>query len=328
MASRKTGKSSRSSARKATGTARKGRGRHVAPEVHDDELSPAPAGSQALVIVESPAKAKTIGKYLGRGYRVRATVGHIMDLPEKKLGIDIESFEPELIPIPGKEKTIAELKSAAKDSREVFIATDPDREGEAIAAHVAFQIKPKRGAVAVPIKRVLFHEITRDAVRNAIEQAGDIDEKKVEAQQARRVLDRLVGYKASPVLWKTVKKGLSAGRVQTVALRLIVEREREIRAFKPVEYWTVEALLEKDQQQFTAKLHHIDGKKAEIHNKAEADRILDDLKGKKTFTVTDVKRRERRKNPAAPFTTSTLQQEAAKKLSFGSKRTMRVAQDL
>src|SRR5690349_16790757 len=331
MAARKTGTTTRTTARKATRSApRKGaRGRHVASEVHEDELSPAPAGSQSLVIVESPAKAKTIGKYLGRGYRVRATVGHIMDLPEKKLGIDIEKgFQPELIPIPGKEKTIAELKSAAKDSREVFIATDPDREGEAIAAHVAFQIKPKRGATNVPIKRVLFHEITRDAVRNAIEQAGSIDEKKVEAQQARRVLDRLVGYKASPVLWKTVKKGLSAGRVQTVALRLIVEREREIRAFKPVEYWTVEALLEKDKQQFTAKLHHIDGKKAEISNKAEADRILADLKGEKTFTVTDVKRRERRKNPSAPFTTSTLQQEAAKKLSFGSKRTMRIAQDL
>src|SRR5213596_2300156 len=293
MAARKSGKKTRTSARKATGPARKSaRGRHVAPEVHDDELSPAPAGSQSLVIVESPAKAKTIGKYLGRGYRVRATVGHIMDLPEKKLGIDIESFEPELIPIPGKEKTIAELKSAARDSREVFIATDPDREGEAIAAHVALQIKPKRGAVTVPIKRVLFHEITRDAVRNAIEQAGSIDERKVEAQQARRVLDRLVGYKASPVLWKTVKKGLSAGRVQTVALRLIVEREREIRAFKAVEYWTVETLLEKNQQQFTAKLHHIDGKKAEIPNKVEADRVLADLKGKKTFTVTDVKRRE------------------------------------
>src|SRR6266550_5569616 len=239
MATRRTG-TKKSSARKAIGTARKGRGRHVAPEVNDDELSPAPAGSQSLVIVESPAKAKTIGKYLGRGYRVRATVGHIMDLPEKKLGIDIEGgFEPELIPIPGKEKTIAELKSAAKDSREVFIATDPDREGEAIAAHVAMQIKPKRGGTNVPIRRVLFHEITRDAVRSAIEHAGSIDEKKVEAQQARRVLDRLVGYKASPVLWRTVKKGLSAGRVQTVALRLIVEREREIRAFKPVEYWSV-----------------------------------------------------------------------------------------
>src|SRR5207253_4489196 len=239
-------------------TARRG-GKKAAPPI-EDEGPPSPAGTTSLVIVESPAKAKTIGKYLGRGYRVRATVGHIMDLPEKKLGIDVDKgFHPELIPIPGKEKTIAELKSAAKDSREVFIATDPDREGEAIAAHVAMQIKPKRGGTNVPIRRVLFHEITRDAVRSAIEHAGSIDEKKVEAQQARRVLDRLVGYKASPVLWKTVKKGLSAGRVQTVALRLIVEREREIRAFKPVEYWTVEALLEKDSQQFTAKLHHIDG---------------------------------------------------------------------
>src|SRR6266513_625857 len=324
-------KSSTGLSRPLKRAAKKSRSKKAAVEYEDGEESVggvAPREGSTLVIVESLAKAKTIGKYLGRGYRVRATVGHIMDLPEKKLGIDIESFEPELIPIPGKEKTIAELKSAAKDSREVFIATDPDREGEAIAAHVAMQIKPKRGAVTVPIKRVLFHEITRDAVRSAIEHAGSIDEKKVEAQQARRVLDRLVGYKASPVLWKTVKKGLSAGRVQTVALRLIVEREREIRAFKPVEYWTVEALLEKDKQQFTAKLHQIDGKKAEIRNQAEADRILADLKGKKFFTVTDVKRRERRKNPAAPFTTSTLQQEAAKKLSFGSKRTMRVAQDL
>src|SRR6476469_1891272 len=211
----------------------------------EEEYPAAPAGSTSLVIVESPAKAKTIGKYLGRAYRVRATVGHIMDLPQKKLGIDIDKgFEPELVPIPGKEKTIADLKSAAKDSREVFIATDPDREGEAIAWHVAEQIRPKRGAATVPVRRVLFHEITKDAVQNAIQQAGDIDDKKVEAQQARRVLDRLVGYKASPVLWKTVKKGISAGRVQTVALRLIVEREREIRAFKPVEYWTVEALLE------------------------------------------------------------------------------------
>ena len=299
------------------------------------------SGGSSLVIVESPAKAKTIGKYLGRGYKVKATVGHIMDLPEKKLGIDVEKgFKPDLVPIPGKEKTIAELKTAAKTARAVYIATDPDREGEAIAHHVAEQIRPKRGrrksadnggdgvGASVPIRRVLFHEITKDAVQSAIKAAGDIDSRKVEAQQARRVLDRLVGYKASPVLWKTVKKGISAGRVQTVALRLIVEREREIRAFKPTEYWTVEALLEKDQQQFTAKLHHIDGKKAEIPNKAAADRILSDLKGKKSFEVTEVKRRERRKNPSAPFTTSTLQQEAAKKLGFGSKRTMRVAQDL
>src|SRR5438067_12976865 len=194
MASRKSGTRTRTSARKATGAATRkgGRGRHVASEVHEDELSPAPAGSQSLVIVESPAKAKTIGKYLGRGYRVRATVGHIMDLPEKKLGIDIEGgFQPELIPIPGKEKTIAELKSAAKDSREVFIATDPDREGEAIAWHVAEQIKPRRGQPNVPIRRVLFHEITKDAVNLAIQQAGQIDDKKVEAEQARRVLARL-----------------------------------------------------------------------------------------------------------------------------------------
>ena len=319
----------RATARKAKGSAattkRRGRAAAAAPE---EEL-PSEPGSTSLVIVESPAKAKTIGKYLGRGYRVRATVGHIMDLPEKKLGIDVENgFEPDLVPIPGKEKTIAELKSAAKTSKEVLIATDPDREGEAIAWHVAEQLKPKRGKSTIPIRRVLFHEITKDAVQRAISAAGEIDERKVEAQQARRVLDRLVGYKASPVLWKTVKKGISAGRVQTVALRLIVEREREIRAFNPVEYWTVEALLEKSGTTFTAKLHHIDGKKPEIHHQAEAERILADLKGRKTFGVTDVKRRERRKNPSAPFTTSTLQQEAAKKLSFGSKRTMRVAQDL
>jgi DNA topoisomerase-1 len=331
MATKKSATKSRTTAKKkatAKASARRGGRARVDASVEFGDGDRAPGGS-ALVIVESPAKAKTIGKYLGRGYRVRATVGHIMDLPEKKLGIDVENgFAPDLVPIPGKEKTIAELKNAARDSREVFIATDPDREGEAIAAHVATQISPKKGALSVPIKRVLFHEITKDAVRSAIEKAGKIDNKKVEAQQARRVLDRLVGYKASPVLWKTVKKGLSAGRVQTVALRLIVEREREIRAFKPVEYWTIEALLEKDNQQFTAKLHHIDGKKAEISNQAEAQRILDDLESRRTFDVTEVKRRERRKNPSAPFTTSTLQQEAAKKLSFGSKRTMRVAQDL
>jgi DNA topoisomerase-1 len=331
LSAKRAGSATKAAKKKATTKAAAKRGRAKvarAVEVYEPEPG-APPGSSTLVIVESPAKAKTIGKYLGRGYRVRATVGHIMDLPEKKLGIDVDNgFTPDLVPIPGKEKTIADIKSAAKDSREVLIATDPDREGEAIAQHVATQITPKRGAPKLPIKRVLFHEITKDAVRRAIENAGTIDSKKVEAQQARRVLDRLVGYKASPVLWKTVKKGLSAGRVQTVALRLIVEREREIRAFKPQEYWTIEALLEKDGQQFTAKLHHIDGKKAEIHTQAEAQRVLDDLAGRRTFDVTEVKRRERRKNPAAPFTTSTLQQEAAKKLSFGSKRTMRVAQDL
>jgi len=338
MATKKTATKKRASTKKAKAkkkavtkaTARRGSRAALEAEAEEaDAAAKASPGTSTLVIVESPAKAKTIGKYLGRGYRVRATVGHIMDLPEKKLGIDVDNgFAPDLVPIPGKEKTIADLKSAAKDSKEVLIATDPDREGEAIAQHVATQIAPKRGAPVIPIRRVLFHEITKDAVQRAILNAGVIDTKKVEAQQARRVLDRLVGYKASPVLWKTVKKGLSAGRVQTVALRLIVEREREIRAFKPVEYWTIEALLEKDGQQFTAKLHHIDGKKAEIHNQAEAERIISDLAGRQTFDATEVKRRERRKNPAAPFTTSTLQQEAAKKLSYGSKRTMRVAQDL
>ncbi|HEY4129933.1 MAG TPA: toprim domain-containing protein, partial [Gemmatimonadaceae bacterium] len=213
-AAAKTGRTAAKKKAVTKATARRGRAKVADESVEDD--TPVPGGS-ALVIVESPAKAKTISKYLGRGYRVRATVGHIMDLPEKKLGIDVDKgFEPELVPIPGKEKTIAELKSVAKESREVFIATDPDREGEAIAAHVATQITPKRGAASIPIRRVLFHEITKDAVQKAILNAGKIDSKKVEAQQARRVLDRLVGYKASPVLWKTVKKGLSAGRVQTV----------------------------------------------------------------------------------------------------------------
>jgi len=328
MAKAKTAKSSSASAKsvsrgKAPAKATKTRKRAIEDLDGDHQHEP---GSTSLVIVESPAKAKTIGKYLGRSYRVRATIGHVRDLPEKKMGIDIDNgFEPEYVTIPGKEKTVAELKTAARASRAIFLATDPDREGEAIAWHVAQQIKSKNGA---PVRRVLFHEITRDAVQLAIANAGEIDERKVDAQQARRVLDRLVGYKASPVLWKTVKKGISAGRVQTVALRLLVEREREIRAFKPVEYWTIEALLEENGQQFTAKLHLLDGKKPVISNEREANAILAALKPRKTFQVTEVKRRERRKNPAAPFTTSTLQQDAAKKLGFGSKRTMRLAQDL
>jgi len=345
MATKRTGKSgattrTRTSTRRAKAPAR----RRAPATVKDTPESG--SGSErgtSLIIVESPAKAKTIGKYLGRGYRVKATVGHVRDLPEKKLGIDIDNgFEPEYVTIAGKEKTLAELKSAADESSEIFLATDPDREGEAIAWHVAGQIKKRGGA---PIRRARFHEITKDAVKKALEAAGEIDDKLVEAQQARRVLDRLVGYKASPVLWKTVKKGLSAGRVQTVALRLLVEREREIRAFKPVEYWTIAAALEHEGQGFGAKLHQIDGKKAEIANEADARRIVDEATdaaarmreaangsaapaGIGTFLVTDVKRRERRKNPQAPFTTSTLQQEGAKKLSFGSKRTMRLAQDL
>ncbi len=327
MAAKKTTtKTAARSATKKTATKRTAKtARETGAFIPEDEVAAEP-GTQALVVVESPAKAKTISKYLGRGYKVRATIGHVRDLPEKKMGIDVDNgFEPEYVTIPGKEKTLAELKNAAKDAREIYLATDPDREGEAIAWHVASQIKRKGGP---PVRRVLFHEITRDAVRNAIDAAGEINEHLVEAQQARRVLDRLVGYKASPVLWKTVKKGISAGRVQTVALRILVEREREIRAFSPVEYWTIEASLEKNNQEFTAKLHHVDGKKPEIGNEEQASAIVNDLTGRTHFGVTEVKRRERRKNPSAPFTTSTLQQEAAKRLSFGSKKTMRLAQDL
>ena len=319
---------SKSAAKKAVGTKARSRSRVDDSPPEDDE--PAPAGGTTLVIVESPAKAKTIGKYLGKGFTVKATVGHVRDLPAKKLGIDIEhGFAPDYVTIEGKEDILTDLKRVAKGAREIFIATDPDREGEAIGWHVEqYFTQPPRYAVTAPIRRVMFHEITKAKVQESMANPMDIDNKKVDAQQARRVLDRLVGYKASPVLWKTVKKGLSAGRVQTVALRIIVEREREIRAFTPVEYWSIAADLQKGTQPFTAKLHQMDGNKPEIHTGPEAERILADLEGRTQFTVTEVKRREKRKNPAAPFTTSTLQQEAAKKLGFGSKRTMRLAQDL
>ncbi|HET7583729.1 MAG TPA: type I DNA topoisomerase [Gemmatimonadaceae bacterium] len=322
----RTGTSRKKTGRGTATRGNSGRARSLKAAGNGDNGSNGSVAGKSLVIVESPAKARTIGKYLGPDYRVRATIGHVRDLPPKGLGIDVEKgFTPRYVPVEGKEKTLAELKSAAREASRIFLATDPDREGEAIAWHVAESIQ-QRGIA--PIRRVLFHEITRDAVQRAIRNAGDIDQKKVEAQQARRVLDRLVGYKTSPLLWKTIKKGLSAGRVQTVALRLIVEREREIRAFKPVEYWTIQALMEKAGQSFISRLHQIDGKKPEIHNEREASGILADLKGKKTFQVTDVRRRERRKNSSAPFTTSTLQQEGAKRLGFGSKKTMKVAQGL
>ena len=321
--------SAKETAKKTATKAAPKRARAARPEPelpHDEDAARSAAGKSLVIVVESPAKAKTIGKYLGSGYAVKATVGHIRDLPVKSIGIDTErGFEPQYVTIPGKEKILAELKSAARTAKAVFIATDPDREGEAIAWHVEQQVRSPNGP---PIKRALFFEITKDAVGRALGEARAIDQKKVDAQQARRVLDRLVGYKASPVLWKTVKKGLSAGRVQTVALRLLVEREREIRAFVAREYWSIAAKLEHDGQEFTAKLHHVDGEKPDIPNEAAAQRILADLKGRTHFDVTDLKRRERRKNPEAPFKTSTLQQEAAKKLGFGSKRTMRLAQNL
>jgi len=277
----------------------------------------------SLVVVESPTKAKTIGKYLGKGYTVKATVGHIRDLPQRELGVDVEKgFAPKYVTIRGKGKTLAELRRAAKSSGKVFLATDPDREGEAIAWHVAEQI-----GNGSKVRRVLFHEITKDAVQAAMKHPVEIDDRKVEAQQARRILDRLVGYKASPLLWKSVKTGLSAGRVQTVALRLIVEREEEIRAFKPQEYWTIEALCDAHGKQFTARLHKIAGKKPELHSRDAAQAVVDEVTGK-PFVVLEVTRKERKKRPPAPFTTSTLQQEAAKQLGYSSQRTMRTAQQL
>lgn len=276
-----------------------------------------------LIVVESPAKARTIGRYLGKGYTVKATVGHIRDLPQRKLGVDVDKgFQPEYVTIRGKGKTLAEIKKAAKASEQVLLATDPDREGEAIAWHVADQIG--NGA---NVRRVLFHEITKQAIAAAIDAPVDIDERKVEAQQARRILDRLVGYKASPLLWKSVKTGLSAGRVQTVALRIIVEREQEIRAFEPEEYWSIEAELEAQRKTFEAKLHKVDGKKPELRSEADAQHVVEDVTGK-SFIVTDVQKKQRRKRPSPPFITSTMQQEASKRLGFSAKRTMRAAQDL
>jgi DNA topoisomerase-1 len=276
-----------------------------------------------LVVVESPTKARTIGKYLGSSYTVKATVGHVRDLPQRQLGVDVDKgFQPKYVTIRGKGKTLAELKRAAKDSEAVLLATDPDREGEAIAWHVAEHL-----GNGSKVRRILFHEITKDAVAEALDHPVDIDSKKVEAQQARRILDRLVGYKASPLLWKSVKTGLSAGRVQTVALRLLVEREGEIRAFEPQEYWSIEAEIEAQKKQFTARLHKIDGHKPKLHSEKDARAVVDAVTGK-PFVVTSVERKKRRKRPAAPFITSTLQQEAAKRLSFSSNRTMRVAQQL
>ena len=279
-----------------------------------------------LVIVESPAKARTIGKYLGRGYDVAASVGHVRDLPPKELGVDIENgFEPKYVTIRGKGKVLTELKALAAKADIVILATDPDREGEAIAYHVAEQLGYEKDKGR--FQRVTFREITKAAVEKAIAEPGPLDIRKIEAQQARRILDRLVGYQVSPLLWKPIRPGLSAGRVQTVALRLICEREDEIRAFVQQEYWSIIAHLERDEQAFDAKLHKIDGKAFTLDNETSARAVVDDLVGR-SFAVTDIKRRERRKNPFPPFTTSTLQQEAAKRLRFSARQTMSSAQRL
>lgn len=282
---------------------------------------------KSLVVVESPAKANTISKYLGKDYTVKASVGHIMDLPKSKLGVDIDKdFEPHYIIIKGKAQVVKELKSAAKKAERVLIATDPDREGEAIAAHVAEVVSD--GMKNGQIYRVLFNEITKKAVLQAIENPGEIDPNKVDAQQARRVLDRLVGYQISPILWKKVRRGLSAGRVQSVALRLICEREAEIKAFVPEEFWSLTAHLEAQlPPPFKAKLIKKDEEKLKIKNNEEVQAILANLEGK-TYVVSKIENKERRRNPVPPFTTSKLQQEAGRKLGFTAKRTMAVAQSL
>ena len=282
--------------------------------------------AKRLVIVESPAKARTIGRYLGPDYVVRASVGHIRDLPERELGVDVEhGFEPTYVTIRGKGRVIQELRRDAAGVDQVLLATDPDREGEAIAWHVADQLGYEDGSER--FRRIRFHEITRDAVHAALDEPDALDIRKVEAQQARRILDRLVGYQVSPMLWKPIRPGLSAGRVQTVALRLITEREAEIRAFTAEEYWSITARLAHEEAEFDAKLHHIDGRTFKLENEASATAVVDDVRDV-PFDITEIKRRERLKNAPAPFTTSTLQQEAAKRLGFPAAKTMRVAQQL
>ena len=281
-----------------------------------------------LVIVESPAKAKTIGKFLGKNYKVKASVGHVRDLPKSSLGIDIENnYEPKYITIRGKGPVVKELKDEAKKSSKVFLATDPDREGEAISWHLAHILDIDENELV----RVEFNEITKDAVLNAMKNPRVLDKNLVDAQQARRVLDRLVGYKISPLLWRKIKKGLSAGRVQSVAVKLICDREKEIKDFIPQEYWSIKALLENEKIPFEASFYGIveegKDKKVELFNKEEVDNILNTI-DKDNFIVNEVKKGTKKRNPYAPYTTSTLQQDASKRLGFSTKKTMMVAQQL
>ena len=279
-----------------------------------------------LIIVESPAKANTIKKFLGGSTKVIASMGHVRDLPKSKLGIDVEhNFEPQYINIRGKGDLIKELKKDAKSAKKVYLATDPDREGEAIAWHLSNILDVDKDKIT----RVTFNEITKTAVQKAIKEPRDIDVNLVDAQQARRVLDRIVGYKMSPVLWKKVRRGLSAGRVQSVAVKLIVDREEEIEKFIPEEYWNIYAKLldEKSNKIFDARFYGKDGKKLEIHNKEQVNEILENIKNAK-YIVEDIKKGEKKRTPAPPFTTSTMQQEASRKLGFTLKKTMSVAQGL
>lgn len=281
------------------------------------------AKKKKLVIVESPSKAKTIGKYLGSTYKVVASVGHVRDLPKSKLGVNIEEdFEPQYINIRGKGDIIKELKKESRNASHIFLATDPDREGEAISWHLAYIL----GIPPEEVKRIEFNEITKDKIKDAISKPRGIDQGLVDAQQARRVLDRLVGYQISPLLWKKVQKGLSAGRVQSVALKILCDREEEINNFIPQEYWTVNAVFTKDKD-FTAKLIKKNGKKLTIANKEENDKILKDLSNSE-FIVAKLDKKKRSQKPYAPFTTSSLQQDASAKLGFNPRKTMMIAQQL
>lgn len=278
-----------------------------------------------LVIVESPAKAKTIEKYLGRNYKVVASLGHIRDLPKSRMGVDFENdYQPDYITIRGKGPVIKELKKHAKKAEKVFLAADPDREGEAIAWHLSFLLDLNNEEK----NRVVFNEITKDAVKNALKNPRHLDEDLIDSQQARRVLDRIVGYHISPLLWKKVKRGLSAGRVQSVALKMICDREKEIKDFKPEEYWSLEANFLKKRSKFKANYYGLNGKKAELPNNEAVQAVLEKLDQSGEFDVKKVVRKERRRNPHPAFTTSSLQQEAAGKINFRTRKTMMVAQQL
>ncbi len=281
--------------------------------------------SKSLVIVESPSKAKTLKKYLGRNFNVVASVGHVKDLPKSKFGVDIEkNFKPQYLIIRGKKKILDEIKKAAQAADKIYLAPDPDREGEAIAWHIAEELNGKRNK----IYRVLFNEITEQAVKKALTLPGKIDQKKVNAQQARRILDRIVGYKISPLLWEKVRRGLSAGRVQSVAVRLVCEREKEVEAFVPEEYWSITAKLSgANPPPFVARLHSIAGEPIKITNQAQAQEKVQILEGL-TYTIQQIERKDKKRNPPAPFTTSKLQQDAVRKLRFSPKKTMMLAQQL
>jgi DNA topoisomerase-1 len=330
---KKPAKAARKAPRKKAGPRRKTSPRKRTPR------APSSGGGgrvSQLVIVESPTKAKTLTRYLtpilGTGVRVQASYGHVRDLPESKLGVDTEkAFEPTYEVLAGSKKVVSQLRSAAKGAEQVWLATDLDREGEAIAWHVAYAMGLANGAVDDRVRRVVFSEITPEAIEEAFRHPRAIDKPLVDAYQARRVLDRLVGYKLSPLLWKKVRPGLSAGRVQSVALRLVVDREREILAFVPVEYWTIEVPFDTQKPQperFLSSFHSVGGHKIEIGTEEDAARHVEAIRAAGTYTVKEVRKREQKQNPPRPFITSTLQQEAARKLSFSARKTMVLAQQL